>query len=55
MGMFALRAGYKFNYDEEGLTVGVGFRLRGVKLDYAYSDLGVFNAVNRLSIGILLK
>lgn len=51
----ALRAGYKFNYDEEGLSLGFGInhRIAGVdiKLDYSYSDLGTFNSVNRITIG----
>jgi long-subunit fatty acid transport protein len=54
--MIALRAGYKFNYDEEGFSAGIGFQqtIAGValKLDYAYSDLGVFDAVSRFSFGI---
>ncbi len=56
--MFALRAGYKFNYDEEGLSAGIGFKytIAGIsmKLDYAYSDLGIFNAVSRFSFGLAL-
>ncbi|NOY57431.1 MAG: PorV/PorQ family protein [Calditrichaeota bacterium] len=56
MDMFAIRAGYKFNYDEESLTGGVGFKsnLGGidVKIGYSYSDFGVFDAVNRISLGI---
>lgn len=57
--MMALRIGYKFNYDEEGLTAGVGFKtpkIAGmdwcVKFDYAYCDLGIFDTVNRFSLGI---
>lgn len=57
--MMALRAGYKFNYDEEGLTAGVGFKTPpiagmdwSVKFDYAYSNFGVFDTVNRFSLGI---
>ncbi len=53
--MLALRAGYKVNYDEEGMSAGIGFRKNivgtNIKLDYSYSDLGVFNTVNRISIG----
>lgn len=56
--MVALRAGYKLNYDEAGLNAGVGFKTPDVggvfiKVDYAYSDMGVFNTVNRFSIGIV--
>jgi hypothetical protein len=50
--LMAIRAGYKFNYDEEGLTAGIGFKYYGIKLDYAYSDFGVFNAVSRFTIGM---
>jgi len=54
--MFALRAGYKTNYDEEGLTAGFGinFNVSGIymKVDYAYSAFGVFSSVNRFSFGL---
>jgi hypothetical protein len=55
MGMFAVRAGYKFNYDEEGISAGVGFKYNvsglDMRLDYAYTDFGVFDPVNRISVG----
>ena len=50
--MLALRGGYKFNYDEEGITLGVGINAGGIKLDYAYSEFGVFDVVNRVTIGL---
>jgi hypothetical protein len=55
--MLALRVGYKLNYDTEGLTAGVGFKSPEVgglslKFDYAYGDLGIFDYVNRFSLGI---
>mgnify|MGYP001031333821 CR=1 FL=1 len=50
--MLALRGGYKFNYDEEGITLGVGINAGGIKLDYAYSEFGVFDVVNRVSLGM---
>jgi len=56
MNMFAFRGGYKFNYDEESLTAGVGFMTNfeglHVNLGYSYSDFGVFDAVNRLSFSM---
>lgn len=56
MDMFALRGGYKFNYDEEGLTGGVGFKVDvggfDVNIGYAYSDFGVFNSVSRFSVDL---
>jgi hypothetical protein len=56
MNIFSLRGGYKFNYDEEGVTAGLGVQytfsdITG-KLDYAYGDFGVFDAVHRFSFGI---
>ena len=55
MDMVALRGGYKFNYDEESYSFGVGvnFNVGGLdlKLDYAYADFGVFDNVNRISFG----
>jgi hypothetical protein len=51
----ALRAGYKTNYDEEGISLGAGLRQKVggmvLKIDYAYTDLGVFSNVNRFTIG----
>lgn len=56
MDMLALRAGYKYNYDEEGLTLGAGiqYSLSGinVKIDYAYSAMQIFDTVNRVSISL---
>lgn len=54
---FYLRAGYRFNYDEEGLTLGGGatyaveddFRLR---VDLAYADLGRFSDVIMFTVGV---
>jgi hypothetical protein len=55
MNMVALRTGYKFNYDEEGFSFGVGAKVNvgglDLKLDYAYTDFGVFDNVNRISFG----
>jgi len=56
MDMFALRAGYKYNYDEEGLTLGAGLNYTisnlSVRIDYAYTPMTSFDTVNRFSIGI---
>lgn len=55
MDMVALRSGYKFNYDEEGISFGFGlnYKIEGfnLKLDYAYTDFGAFDNVNRISFG----
>ena len=54
-----LRGGYKFNYDEEGLTAGIslkkGLENVGLKLDYVFSDFGIFDTVNRFSVGVFLE
>jgi hypothetical protein len=56
--MFALRLGYRFNYDIEGLTAGFGAKLdvgpSSVRIDYAYSDMGVFGMTNRVAVGFSL-
>ena len=57
MDMLALRAGYKFNYDEESLSAGIGIKYLiegeyGIKIDYSYSEMAIFDAVNRFSIGV---
>ncbi len=58
--MLFLRGGYKFNYDEEGLTFGVGVNKPlgnyGVKFDYSYGDFGeFFGSVHRISWSIYMK
>jgi len=59
METFYLRAGYKFNYDEQGLTAGLGFKKDmsgvGMKVDFVYQDFGIFDQVTRLSVGLFLK
>lgn len=56
--LFSLRAGYRFNYDEMGLTLGTGleYAVEGwtMGLDYAYISTGVFDSVHMFSIGIKL-
>ena len=52
--MFFIRAGYKFNYDTEDFSFGLGFDFEfggvGATLDYAYTHVEYFNSVNRLSL-----
>jgi len=60
MEMFFLRSGYKFNYDEEGVSAGLGVYLKtggyGLRADYSYSAFGdFFGSANRLSMSILLQ
>lgn len=57
--IFALRGGYKFNYDYDGLTFGAGFKheMAGLKLsvDYSYGDMGPYlGYVQRFSLGVIL-
>jgi hypothetical protein len=50
-----LRAGYKVNFDEEGLTYGFGLAYTGIRVDYSFSDFGEFlNSVHRFSVGFSL-
>lgn len=56
---FALRGGYKFNYDFDGLTFGAGIKhaIEGVRLsaDYSYGVMGIYlGNVQRISIGLIL-
>jgi len=53
---FALRAGYKFNYDYENLTLGAGVKhtIGAVTLaiDYSYGSIGTYlGNVQRISLG----
>jgi len=52
---FFLRGGYKFNYDTEGLTAGLGIKFptsvsSQSRLDYAYSDMKALGASHRFSV-----
>jgi hypothetical protein len=56
MKMISLRAGYKFNYDNEGFTAGIGAQetLGGavINIGYAYAPMKYFDAVHRISVGV---
>ena len=56
LDMFAIRGGYKFGYDEESWSTGVGFEKEigtiHLKLDYSYSEFGYLNKAERLSLGV---
>jgi hypothetical protein len=53
---FLLRAGYKGWYDEQTLSFGAGFAFKWngnqARLDYAYSDFGVLNGINHLTLRV---
>jgi hypothetical protein len=38
MGEFALRAGTRLNYENQGLTAGAGFRTGRLGVDYAFEE-----------------
>ncbi len=52
---YFLRAGYKLNYEEQGLTFGGGLRAplgeNMLIFDYAWSDFGRLESVHRFSLG----
>jgi hypothetical protein len=52
---FHLRGGYKFNYDEQSLTAGVGLNVevKGIltRLDYAYLNYGRLKSVQMITMG----
>ncbi|HMB93398.1 MAG TPA: PorV/PorQ family protein [Rhodothermales bacterium] len=54
LSTFALRAGYVFPTDEQGINLGAGFRQElgsiGIGIDYAYTDFGIFSEVHRLAL-----
>ena len=54
-----LRGGYKFNYDTEGMTAGLGVKFpltlskaSVARLDYAYQDLKLLTAAHRVSVNV---
>jgi opacity protein-like surface antigen len=59
----ALRIGYKYNYDSEGLTFGGGIEqvVSGIHLtvDYSYGSMGTyigsFGNTHRISLGVELQ
>lgn len=56
----ALRAGYKFHYDYEGLTLGAGVKHAlgsvALALDYSYGSIGTYlGHVQRISLGATLQ
>jgi len=55
INVFFLRGGYKFNYDEQGLTLGAGinYNMKGItgRIDYAYLDYGRLSSVHLFTLG----
>ncbi len=56
MNILAIRGGYKFNYDEQGLTFGFGVNknvsLIKVGIDYAYTPFGIFDNVQQFTMNL---
>ena len=54
MNTFSLRAGYVYPTDEQGINLGAGlqqeFNDLSFGFDYAYTNFGVFGAVNRFAL-----
>jgi len=54
--LVSLRTGYMDNYDERGLTAGLGLNQKmgntAFRLDYAFQDFGVFGNVHIFSFGV---
>lgn len=52
-GMFALRGGYKMNYDEATYSLGAGFKVNMggtlVQLDYSFNNYGLLDYVHQYS------
>jgi hypothetical protein len=58
--LFALRVGYKWNYDADGLTFGGGAKfdldMIGISVDYSYGSMSEFlTNVHRISLGVKFK
>jgi len=50
--LFFLRAGYKLNFDEEGLSLGAGVDYSNIRVDYSYNDFGDFlDSIHRFTVG----
>ena len=50
MGLFALRAGYRSGSDIEGLTLGAGFTIQRMDIDYAFGMADEFDSRQRVSV-----
>ncbi len=60
MDLFCLRTGYKYNYDNEGVTFGGGIKTEVpglfLNVDYSYGSMGTYlGNVHRISVGVQFK
>ncbi|MEN8191346.1 MAG: PorV/PorQ family protein [Bacteroidota bacterium] len=55
-GTYYLRTGYKFNYDNEDISAGLGVNVDvnalRVSFEYAYSNFSLFGNVNRFTVSL---
>lgn len=59
LNRIAFRGGYKFDYDEEGFTAGIGIKFnlgggRPLGVDFAYVDYGRLESVTRFTLNIAM-
>jgi len=50
LGLLSARAGYVFNKDEGGASVGLGINAGKIRLDYSFSDFGGLPDIHRIGI-----
>lgn len=60
MHLLSLRGGYKFNYDNDGLTLGAGLQHAlgdlGLSVDYSYGSMGTYlGYVQRISLTVAVQ
>jgi len=59
LDFLSLRGGYKFFYDEAGLTLGCGLQyyISGIegRIDYAFMDYGRLNSVHLFTLGLSIQ
>ncbi len=54
--MVQLRAGYKFNGDQETYSLGCGVKYQNLRFDYSYNPFGDYlPAVHRVSVGFAIQ
>lgn len=54
--MLQLRAGYKFNGDQETYSLGCGVKYQNLRFDYSYNPFGDYlPAVHRVSVGFAIQ
>ena len=58
--ILALRGGYKFEYDSDGLTLGAGLQHTmgdlGLAIDYSFGSMGTYlGNVQRISVGVAIR